>query len=85
MVFLIRNLSRLSNKSPLENDQRGSFVMTEEIATHGDGSSQVDGLTIYITRKLLNLFQDKLKERNEDANSVLVKFIEQYAGKRHTL
>ena len=44
------------------------------------GYLQFDQLTIQITRKLLNLFQDKLVERNEDADTVIINFIHEYVG-----
>ena len=54
--------------------------MTETIATYGDGSANFDPLTVMISRKLLNQFQNKLAENNESADGVIIKFIEDYVG-----
>ena len=57
--------------------------MTEIVATYGDGSANFDPLTVMVSRKLLNQFQNKLAENNESADGVIIKFIEEYVRQDH--
>ena len=58
--------------------------MTETQTPWGDQSDQYDQFTIRISKGLLNIFQDKLSERNENAETVITNFIQDYVHKQIT-